>query len=242
MKGPYGRPYGSEPTENCEKCKLRSTGFFCQLPAAAVKDLDAIKFYSVYPEGAVLFIERQTARGVYILCEGQVKLSISSSEGKKMILRIAKAGEVLGLVSALAGTPHEVTAEALRPAQAAFIPRDAFLRFIAKHPEAYPIIADQIGAQYSVACEQVRNLGLSASAPEKLARFLLDFAVGGQQTKEGTRIKLPLTHEEIAEFIGTTRETVTRALGEFKSHHLAELRGSNLLIENREALEEFVTV
>jgi len=238
MKGPYG----FELTESCENCKLRGTGFFCQLPAAALKDLDPIRFSSVYPEGAVLFIEKQTARGVYILCEGQVKLSISSSEGKKMLLRIAKAGEVLGLVSALAGTPHEVTAETLRPAQVAFIPRDAFLRFIAKHPEAYPIIATQLGVQYSVACEQVRNLGLSASAPEKLAKFLLDFAVGGQQTKEGTRVKLPLTHEEIAEFIGTTRETVTRTLSDFKSHHLVELRGSTLLIENREALQEFVTV
>ena len=85
-------------------------------------------------------------------------------------------------------------------------------------------------------------MGLSASAPEKLAKFLLDFAVSGQQTKEGTRVKLPLTHEEIAEFIGTTRETVTRTLSEFKSHHLVELRGSTLLIEDREALEEFVTV
>jgi CRP/FNR family transcriptional regulator len=238
MKGPYG----FELTESCENCKLRCNGFFCQLSAGAVKDLDAIKFSSAYPEGAVLFIERQTTRGVYILCEGQVKLSISSSEGKKMILRIAKAGEVLGLVSALAGTPHEVTAETLRPAQVAFVPRDAFLRFIAKHPEAYPVIATQLGAQYSVACEQVRNLGLSTSAPEKLAKFLLDFAVSGQQTKEGTRIKLPLTHEEIAEFIGTTRETVTRTLSEFKSQHLVELRGSTLLIENREALKEFVTV
>ena len=238
MKGPYG----FDLTENCENCKLRSNGFFCQLPPGAVKDLDAIKFSSVYPEGAVLFIEKQTARGIYIICEGQVKLSISSSEGKTVILRIAKAGEVLGLVPALAGTPHEVTAETLRPAQVAFIPRDVFLRFIAKHPEAYPIIADQLGAQYRVACEQVRNLGLSASAPEKLAKFLLDFAVGGQQTKEGTRVKLPLTHEEIAEFIGTTRETVTRTLSEFKSQHLVELHGSTLLIENREALEEFVTV
>lgn len=238
MKGPYG----FEMTENCENCKLRCDGFFCQLSTGAVKDLDAIKFSSAYPEGAVLFIERQPTRGVYILCEGQVKLSISSSEGKRVILRIAKAGEVLGLVSALAGTPHEVTAETLRPSQVAFIPRDAFLRFIAKHPEAYPIIASQLAGQYRVACEQVRNLGLSTSAPEKLAKFLLDFAVGGQHTKEGTRVKLPLTHEEIAEFIGTTRETVTRTLSEFKSQHLVELRGSTLLIENQAALEDFVTV
>ncbi len=237
MKGPYGFELG----DNCESCKLRCNGFFCQLPAAAVKDLDAIKFSSAYPEGALLFIERQAARGVYILCEGQVKLSISSSEGKTLILRIAKAGEVLGLMSALAGTPHEVTAETLRPCQVAFIPRDAFLRYIARHPEAYPIIASQLGSQYRVACEQVRNLGLSASVPEKLAKFLLDFAVSGQQTKEGTRVKLPLTHEEIAEFIGTTRETVTRTLTEFKSHHLVELHGSTLLIEDRQALEEYVT-
>ncbi|HLH09833.1 MAG TPA: Crp/Fnr family transcriptional regulator, partial [Terriglobales bacterium] len=137
---------------------------------------------------------------------------------------------------------HEVTAETLRPCQVAFIPRDAFLRFMAKHQEVYPFIANQLGSHYQVACEQLRNLGLSASAPEKLAKLLLDFAVTGQPTKDGTRIKLPLTHEEIAEFIGTTRETVTRTLSEFKSQHLVEVHGSTLVIENREALEEFVTV
>ncbi len=74
------------------------------MPAAALKDLDAIRFTSAYPAGAVLFIEKQTARGVYVLCDGEVKLSISSSEGKKLILRITKAGEVLGLVSTLSGS------------------------------------------------------------------------------------------------------------------------------------------
>ena len=122
MKGPYGFELG----DSCQNCKLRSNDFFCQLPQAALKDLNAIKFTSAYPAGAVLFIEKQTARGIYLLCEGEVKLSISSSEGKKLILRITKRGEVLGLVSALAGKPHEVTAETLRPCQVAFIPRDAF--------------------------------------------------------------------------------------------------------------------
>ena len=238
MKGPYG----FDLNEHCQTCNLRGNGFFCQLPPAALKDLDAMKFISAYPQDAVLFMERQTPRGIYVLCEGEVKLSISSSEGKKLILRIAKAGEVLGLLSALSSTPHELTAETLRPCQVAFVPREAFLRFISKHPEAYPTVASQLGAQYQVACEQLRNLGLTASAPEKLAKLLLDFAVTGQQTKTGTRVKLPLTHEEIAEFIGTTRETVTRTLSEFKSQHLVELHGSTLVIENREALEEFVTV
>jgi hypothetical protein len=57
-----------------------------------------------------------------------------------------------------------------------------------------------------------RNVGLSASAPKKLAKLLLDFRATGQQTKEGARVKLPLTHEELAVFIGTTHETVAREL------------------------------
>ncbi len=236
MKGPYG----FDVNDNGTDCKLRGNGFFSQFQPAALKDLDGIQFISAYPAGSVLFIEKQTSRGVYVLCEGEVKLSVSSSEGKRLILRIAKAGEVLGLVSALSGTPHELTAETLRPAQVAFIPRDAFVRFLTRHPEAYPVVAAQLGSHYQLACEQLRTLGLSTSAPGKLAKLLLDFAVSGQQTKQGTRIKLPLTHEEMAECIGTTRETVTRTLGDFKSQHLVEQHGSTLLIGNREALEELV--
>lgn len=236
MKGPYG----FELNDNCQTCKLRGNGFFCQLPAAALKDLDAVKFTSAYPQDAVLFMEKQATRGIYVLCEGEVKLSISSREGKTMILRIAKPGEVLGLMSALSDTAHEVTAETLRPCQVAFIRRDAFLRFLAQHPEAYPAVAKQLGAHYQIACEQLRTVGLSTSAPEKLAKFLLEFALGGKETKDGTRIKLPLTHEEIASFIGTTRETVTRTLSEFRSQDIVVLQGSTLLIHNRSALQNLV--
>jgi len=144
-------------------------------------------------------------------------------------------------MSALSGTPHELTAETLRPAHVVFIPRAAFLRFLAKRPEAYTVVAGQLGAHYQIACEQLRSLGLSVSAPEKLARLLLDFAMTGRQTKRGTCVTLRLTHEEIAEFIGTTRETVTRTLSEFRSRHLIELHGSTLLIANRKALGALVT-
>jgi CRP/FNR family transcriptional regulator, cyclic AMP receptor protein len=236
MKGPYGL----EMSDNCENCKLRNSGFFCQLPPAARKDLSAVRFVSAYPQDAVLFMEKQDARGVYVLCEGEVKLSISSSEGKKMILRIAKAGEVLGLTAVLSGTTHEVTAETLRPTQVAFIHRDAFLSFMNRHPEAYPAVAKQLGTHYQVACEQLRTVGLSASAQERLAKLLLDFSVDGQETKQGTRIKLPLTHEELAEFIGTTRETVTRTLTEFKSQNLVTIHGSTLVIHDRPALQTLV--
>ncbi|HKV24745.1 MAG TPA: Crp/Fnr family transcriptional regulator [Candidatus Acidoferrum sp.] len=233
MKGPYGL----ETSEHCQTCKVKASGFFCQLSAAALKDFDEIRSSSTYPEGAVLFLEKQDPRGVFVLCEGEVKLSISSSGGKTLILRIAKPGEVLGLMSTMAGMPYEATAETIHPCQVAYIRRDDFLRFIARHPEVYQGVVKQLMSLYQGACSQLRTVGLSSSAPEKLARLLLDMSAGGKQTEQGTQIKLPLTHEEIAALIGTTRETVTRTLSEFKSNHLVALHGSNLMISNRAALE-----
>jgi CRP/FNR family cyclic AMP-dependent transcriptional regulator len=230
-------PYGFEPNENCQSCKLRANGFFCQLSAAALKDFNAVKSQAIYPAGAVLFLEKQDPRGVFVVCAGQVKLSISSSAGKTLILRIAKPGEILGLMASMSNSPYEVTAETLHPCQMAFLRRDDFLRFVVKHPEAYQGVVKQLSTLYSGACEQLRTVGLSASAPEKLARLLLDLSADTKDTKQGTPIKLPLTHEEIAEFIGTARETVTRTLIEFKNRQLVVLQGSTLMISDRPALE-----
>jgi CRP/FNR family transcriptional regulator len=231
-------PYGFEVNENCQTCKLRKNNFFCQLQAGALKDFDVAKSSSTYPDGAVLFMEKQDPRGVFILCEGQVKLSVCSSEGKTLILRIAKPGEVLGLSAVVGGTPYEVTAETLRPSQVAFVRRDDFLRFIAHNPEVYQNIVKQMASSYDAACEQLRTIGLSASAPERLARVLLDWSQGAEQTKSGTRITMPLTHQEIGEFIGSSRETVTRTFTEFKSQHLVALKGSTVTIPSRAALEQ----
>jgi len=230
-------PYGFELNENCQSCKMRANGFICQLSPAAMMDFNKIKSPAAYPAGAVLFLEKQDPRGVFVLCAGQVKLSISSSGGKTLILRIAKPGEILGLMATMSGIPYEVTAETLHPCQIAYVRRDDFLCFMGKHPEVYQGAVRQLSTLYRGACEQLRTVGLSASAPEKLARVLLEWSADSKDTKQSTQIKLPLTHEEIAEFIGTTRETVTRTLSEFKNRQVVSLHGSTLLISNRPALE-----
>jgi CRP/FNR family transcriptional regulator, cyclic AMP receptor protein len=230
-------PYGFDLPENCQSCKVRAKGFFCQLSPTALADFNKTKSPATYPAGAVLFLEKQDPRGVFVLCGGQVKLSISSSGGRTLILRIAKPGEILGLMATMAGSPYEVTAETLHPCQVAFVRRDDFLLFVGKHPEVYQNVVRQLTTLYSGACEQLRTVGLSASAPEKLARLLLEWSPEAKDSNQGAPIKLPLTHEEIAEFIGTTRETVTRTLSEFKSRQFVALQGSTLMISNRPALE-----
>jgi CRP/FNR family transcriptional regulator, cyclic AMP receptor protein len=233
-------PYGIQITENCLICKLRQSGFFCDLPKGSLEELEKVKYASAYPQGAVLFVEGQAPRGVYIVCGGRVKLSTTSREGKTLILRIAQAGEVLGLHATVSGNPYELTGETLQPCQLDFIRRDDFLRFLQHHGDACLNAAQHLSQNCQDAYEMIRSLGLSHSVGEKLARLLLEWASDGETTKDGIRIKISLTHEEIAQLIGTSRETVTRVLSEFREKKFAQLRGSTLMIMNRPGLEKLV--
>jgi len=233
-------PYGLQLTENCLICKLRHSGFFCELPKGPLEDLEKIKYASAYPQGAILFLEGQPARGTYIVCSGRVKLSTTSRDGKTLILRIAQPGEVLGLHATVSGKPYELTAETLQPCQLDFIKRDDFLRFLQHHADACLNAAQHLSQNCQDAYEMIRSLGLSHSVSEKVARLLLEWAADGENTKEGIRIKVSLTHEEMAQLVGTSRETVTRVLGEFREKHLAQLRGSTLMIQNKAGLEKLI--
>lgn len=233
-------PYGLRITEDCLICKLRHSGFFCDLPKPSLEELEKIKYASAYPQGAVLFVEGQAPRGVYLVCNGRIKLTTTSRDGKTLILRIAQSGEVLGLHAVVSGKPYELTAETLQPCQLDFIKRDDFLRFLQNHGDACLNAAQHLSQNCQSAYEMIRSLGLSHSVSEKLARLLLDWASDGDDTKEGIRIKVSLTHEEIAQLIGTSRETVTRVLGEFRDKELASLRGSTLLIRNKAGLERLI--
>jgi CRP/FNR family transcriptional regulator, cyclic AMP receptor protein len=225
-----------ESVRDCRNCTLKHQGFFCNLTAPAAQDLEAIRSHSNYPSGTVLFMERDPFRGIYLLCSGKIKLTISSSGGKTLILRLARPGEILGLMAAISGTQYEATAETMEPCQMAFIRHDDFSRFVNKYPEVYSSMLRQMSAQYFGTCQQIRTIALSATSREKVARLLLDWSVDGKETSEGTRISVPLTHEQIAECVGSTRETITRTLSEFKNQHLLALRGATMVIPNRSAL------
>src|ERR1700756_5413610 len=147
-----------EQDQRCQSCNLKEDGFLCHLDPAASKEFDAIKYSSAYPGAAMLFLENEHARGVFLLCSGQVKLSVSSSGGKTLILRIANPGDLLGLTAAMSDSTYEASAETLHPCQVAFIRRDDFSRFIGRHPEAYQAVIRQLGSQYTVACEQLRTM------------------------------------------------------------------------------------
>lgn len=235
-------PYNLNIQSNCTTCSFRSERPFCDLSDEATKELEAIKFTSVYPKGSVLFAEGEQPRGVFIICSGRVKLTTSSLDGRTMILRLAEAGEVLGLSSTVGNRPYEVNGETLEPCQINTIRRDDFLRFITRHVDACMHSAESLAASYNAAQREVRSLGLSSTTAERLARLLLNWAEHAEHPDGEIRFQVLLTHEEIAEMIGTTRETVTRSLADFKKKKLLEVRGSTFILTDRDKLEMMVSV
>jgi CRP/FNR family transcriptional regulator, cyclic AMP receptor protein len=224
----------------CSVVGLHKRCFLCDLSKRSRRDLDAMSHTGLYPRGAKLFAEGQHPQGVFILCSGLAKLIIGSRSGRSL-MRIAEQGEILGLSATLSGDPYESSAEMLDAGQVNFIRRDHFLNFLNDQPEAGLRVAQDLSNLYMAVHEQVRALVLSESVAEKLAKLLISWCnKNGRQTERGIHLKLTLTHGEIAQMIGASRETVTRLLGELRNSEIIQLKGSSLIINDKAALEGLV--
>jgi CRP/FNR family transcriptional regulator, cyclic AMP receptor protein len=233
-----GLPYTARSIANGESVFATSEEFFCTEFGAEANATHSMHTSSRYPSGAMIFAEQEHARGAFILLKGRVKLTMSSSEGRSAILRIADRGEVLGLEAIVSGRPYQATAETLEPCEVTFVPREEFLRVLRQNPEASLHAAQQLSSTYQTACEQVRSIGLAPSATGRLAGFLLSCATKGRAGDHSTRVLMTLTHEEIGQMIGLSRETVTRTMGALRRRHLVDAHGATLVIQDSQALRD----
>ena len=216
------------------KSESRPTTAFGSLTPDLAAELEEMSYTLLFPSGSVLFAEGDAARGVFILATGRVKLSICSGEGRTLILRLAEPGDVVGLPATLSGDAYEVTACAIGPCRCAFVKREQFMRFMHAHKEISLGVTDQLRRMYCSACFEIRRIGLSHSAVEKLAELLVGWpATNGDSP---VRLRFPFSHEEVGQMIGSSRETVSRAFATFKRKRLAELNGATLHIRDRAAL------
>ena len=231
---------GLHCVESCLDCHLRSRNFFCNLSQESIAAFNQVKHAAVFPEHAVVLVEGQSPCGIFILCQGRAKLSTASREGKTLIVRIAEAGEILGLHAVVTGTPYELTVETMQPCQLNFVGREDMLCFLKEHADACFHATQHLARDCSDAYGVVRAIGLSHSVTERFARFLLETAADGKVSNGSVRVRLAMTHEEISQLVGTSRETITRLLSEFRRNDMAELKGSMLIIHNHPALKNMV--
>jgi CRP/FNR family transcriptional regulator len=232
MKGPYNL----EIVDNCTECTHMSPSHFCAISEPALRFLDAVSHKSTLPSGAILFVEGQAPRGLFIVCSGRVNLSTTSREGKILILKSVNAGETVGLSASISGMPYEVTAETATPCQVGFVDRKHFTELMESHSEIGVHTAHTLSREYQTAYRDIHDLVLTRSSAGKLARLLLSQAPR-QDTEDETRIQIAMTHEEMAQRIGASRETVTRLLTNLRKKRLIRLDGPTLVIRDRSGLE-----
>ncbi len=224
--------------EGCLTCSHRHEDWFCNLSPQALVEYEALGMHMMVPSGGTLFSEAQTPRSVYILCAGHVKQTTSSKEGKTLLVRIARPGDVLGLSAAISGTPYEVTAQAIDPVQVKSFQRQDFLHFIERHIEGSMHAAQMLNREYRDALSDAIRLALSISISGRVARLFLEMS--SEREEPMPRFTLALTHEDIASMLGTTRESVTRVLNEFKRKEIILIKGSSMTILRKDALELLV--
>ncbi|MGA8489648.1 MAG: Crp/Fnr family transcriptional regulator [Terriglobales bacterium] len=210
-------------------------------PSSLADALEQQAITTTYPTGAVLFAEGQAPRGVFIVRRGRVKLSICGSDGRTLILRIVEAGCPLGVAAVVSTRPYEATAETQEPCEVSFLRQCDLLRLMRLHGELALWVTQHISQDYAGTCREIRDLILSDSASEKLARLLVGWLDQNTESKNPSQVKMALTHEEIGQMIGTSRETVSRLFAGFKKQHLIQQNGCTLVIPNRVALESLIT-
>jgi len=236
-------PYGLPIMDDLSSMGRQEGSFLADLSETAMEALNAISHVSAYPEGAVVMMEGQAPRGVWIVCQGRVKMTTTNRDGKTLIVKISGPGELLGLQAVVTGNSYELSVETLQASQLAFIGRDQFLAFMRRNPDACLRATQHLSRDCESAYETIRAIGLCHSVPGKLARLLVQWSSSeGRAGNGGIRLKMGLTHEELAQLIGSSRETVTRILGDFKRSGVLELAGATMTIRNLAALENLTTV
>lgn len=188
---------------------------------------------SLHGRGRILFAEGEPARGVYILRTGRATVSIASSEGRVVLLRMAQASDVLGLNSVLRNCPYDTTVKTLEPCRTDFISRVELIELMQQSSAGAYAILRILSQELTELTHRAKLLLLPQTVSGRLARLLLEWT-----KNNGSRLDRVLTHEEIAQMICTSRETVTRLLATLSRQHVISITSDSILIRDRLALEQ----
>lgn len=223
---------------SCKHCDSRLLGVFCDLNQPALEEFNRHKTTNSYKKGQIIFYEGNNAFGLFCIITGRIKLYKSGYDGRPQIVRLAGPGDLLGYRSLFANEPYHATAEALEETSICCIDKTAFYDVLRKDPDLAFNLLRKLSQELRVAEDLATSIA-QKSARERMAELLLMLQESyGDFKKDGTKIGLHLSREEMAEMIGTTQETVIRLLSDFKKEKLVHVRERELTVLNAKALIE----
>jgi CRP/FNR family transcriptional regulator, cyclic AMP receptor protein len=190
-----------------------------------------------FPRGDALFHERQESDRVMLLTEGRVKIASISEDGRETVLAFRGPGEVLGELSAIDGLPRSAGVTAVDPVVALVVPARAFRAFLERSPRASLWILERLVARLREADRKRAEFGASDTIGRVAARLVeLAADYGRPQPGGGIRIDLPITQEELASWVGSSREGVNKALQTLRGLGWVETERRAITVLDVEAL------
>lgn len=217
---------------------IRKCPFFAGLSNEEIKHLKAIGREKRCSKGEVIFVEGQEARGFFLVISGRVKVYKLSPEGREQILKSAESRETFAEAAVFAGDVYPASAQALEPSLVLFFPKDDFQRLLETHPRLSQGIISDFARRLRHFASLVEELSLKDVA-SRLARFLLDEAEAAcLRSTAGLQIKLKISKRELASRLGTVPETLSRTLNRLSSARVIKVKGREVTILNRKALEK----
>ena len=220
----------------CQLCMSRKFSLFSEISDSHLCQLSESKNLITHKKGQILFYEGTKPLGVFCISDGVVKVYKTASNGKEQIIRLAKKGDFLGYASLLGEEAYSNSATIVEDANICFVPRESFLRVLAEdnvfHQRVTKALCNDLGVMESKLTDATQK-----SIRERLAFTLLKLSeTYGIDGKEGDKIDIVLTREEIAGIVGTATETVIRLLSEFKKDELIDFEGKKVVVRDKKGL------
>lgn len=193
-----------------------------------------------YAKNEYIIRPGESPNGVFYIESGYVKAFNISKYGEENLLIIRKEHEVFPLIWAIMGEEREIVYQALSPTTVWRISGEEFSKFMAEHPDALPPLLDMVTEMYRRHSERILNLEYR-SVRERLVSFLLLMNKRfGEKVDGGSRIVIPLRHQDIASSINASRETASRELSLLERKNLISNTSSYITLRDKKALEAFL--
>jgi CRP/FNR family transcriptional regulator len=230
---------------NCGKCTHKfcasKVPIFSTLSQEELSEINSLKINKEYKKGEILFFEGDQMESLFIINQGSVKVFKYTKEGKEQILYILSEGDIFGELSLFRSERLTFNVEALEDLNACVLTKASFEMILSKRPEISMKVLQVMGERLIKMETLIQSLG-TKDIEARIATFLLELIP--EYTKSRGHIKeieLPLSREEIANYIGVTRETISRKLGKMQDEGILKIKGiKKIIILDEDALKAYL--
>ncbi|NLJ83536.1 MAG: Crp/Fnr family transcriptional regulator [Halanaerobiaceae bacterium] len=215
---------------------LKNYVLFSHMDMKYLEEISQLLGRKTFPAGSTIFYEGEKGESVYFLKKGRIKALKSNVDGEEQILEILQAGDVFGEVVLFGIEEYPATTVAMEDVDLLSLSRSKFKEYFYQNPEIGWGMLHEMAIKLRNAQSKIKNLGLRDTRG-RVATLLLNIYHRHGDGDNGFTLKL--NRQEMASLLGTTRETVSRTLSEFKNEGLIEIDGNRVIIKNLEGLERW---